>query len=108
MITPLCYFTNKPKEGSMSNHNDPVTDKMTNAIHDKRMDLFFNRHKFSLDDTLCRIYSERLSRDLDRDLCGLEMFWHGGRSYYGHRIFNTIRREITRQLTSKFKITFRD
>ena len=52
MITPLCYYTHNPKEGHISNFNDPVGFKITDVIHDKRMNLFFNKYKFSLDDIL--------------------------------------------------------
>lgn len=108
MITPLCYYTHNPKEGHISNFNDSVDFKITNAIHDKRMNLLFNKHKFSLDDVLCRIYSENLLKSLDRSLAGIELFRIGFNPYIGHPIFNVVKRTIVKQLTNKFKITFRE
>jgi len=108
MITPLCYYTHNPKEGHLSNFNDPVGFKITDVIHDKRMNLLFNKHKFSLDDVLSRIYSEPLLKSLDRSLAGIEVFRIGFNPYIGHPIFNVIKRAFVKELTSKFKITFRE
>ena len=108
MITPLCYYTHNPKEGHLSNFNDPVGFKITDAIHDKRMNLLFNKHKFSLDDVLCRKYSKHLIWELERDLCGIQFFQIDSSLYHGHPMFASIKRAIVKELTSKFKIKFEE
>jgi hypothetical protein len=109
MITPFCYYTkSKPKDGTSSNFNDPVSNKVTNAIHDVRMNFIFNKYKFSLKDVLIRKYDEHLIKYLERYIANIRIFFINGNPYKGNEIFHTIKREVTIRMTSKFKIKFEE
>ena len=109
MITPLCYFTkSQPKEGTTSNFNDPVSDKVTNAIHDVRMDLFFNRHRFSLRDTLIRKYDEKFVNQLEAHIADIKLFDIGLNRRIGNEIMYWIRHANVYKMREKFKLKFEE
>ena len=109
MINPCCdYPKSQPKDGTSSNFNDPVSNKVTNAIHDVRMNFIFNKYKFSLKDILIRKYDEHLIKDLERQIADIRIFFVNGNPYKGNEIFHTIKRDVIRRMTSKFKIKFEE
>lgn len=64
MIIPLCYYE-YPHENGNRQFVDPIGDKIFNIIHSTRIDLFFNRARFSLDDVLERKYEPSIIKQVD-------------------------------------------
>lgn len=109
MITPLCYFTANPKEGSSSNFNDPVSEKIRAVTDDTHMDLFFNRRSFSLMDSINKKVDGNIVAGVRFSVSEIGLFYlDNGNPMINNIIAHTVRTSLNRMMSDKFGLKFED